>query len=837
VALPLSGAGVAPEGTAAFEVQPRSVSFGEQPVSAPSGPRQVVVTNSGDVPLTVSPVAVLGAPDFTISQAACPATLEPGVDCAATVVFTPVTAGERTAQLLFGGGAGPAVPLSGAGAEPENAAPEVSPRLLEFGEQLVGGVGPPLTVTVTNRANRPLQLRPGDATAATGSFRIDGAACTGTDVAPGAWCDVAVTFAPTVAGRHSGFLVLTAEGFPDAAVVLGGVGVDPRAPPVPDVIGKTLADARAELTRAGFVVGEVREVVHADIPAGSVSDQVPRARTPLAAGGTVDLVVSTGPEPVTVPDVARLTVAKAAQRLADDGLRVGASRSQVDPKIPEDEVIASEPAAGTKVDRGSAVDLIVSAGRKWPRVPDVVGLTHVQAEERLLGADLQEGTVTRRTDKSIPDGHVMASDPVAGTEVEPGTPVALVVSSGPPPVTVPPLVGVTQREAGARLQAAELATGDVTPRPDCSIPEGVVLASAPAAGADVKRGTAVDLTVSSGKPMSTVPAVVGRTEAEAEAALKNSGFTATVNGRADAKVQKGTVIATDPPAGSSASTCSPVTVTVSTGNPLIAVPQVVGLEHRAAESLILDSGFRVGGETRKPSCQVGAEVVISSSPEAGALREGGTPVDIVLSTGAPQALVPGVVGRPEAEARTLLQDAGFTVGQVAQAAHSTIPRGSVIASNPGAEATASTCTPVTLTVSTGPSKVRVPAVANMSEVDARRAVGAAGLEATVSRQSDPRVAEGMVISSVPAAGTEVDRGSTVNLTVSTGAITVPDLRGLTPEQATTKLTGLGLKVGTVEGGYDSDAEEGTVISSRPAAHTPVAAGSAVDLVVHSEAFG
>ena len=78
VAVPLSGTGAAPARNAAFDVQPRSVAFREQPVSSPSRPQQVVLTNSGDVPLDVSPVSVVGAPDFAVGEAACPATLEAG---------------------------------------------------------------------------------------------------------------------------------------------------------------------------------------------------------------------------------------------------------------------------------------------------------------------------------------------------------------------------------------------------------------------------------------------------------------------------------------------------------------------------------------------------------------------------------------------------------------------------------------------------------------------------------------------------------------------------------------------------------------------------------------
>ena len=356
LAVPLSGSGAAPATSAAFEVEPRALSFGKQPVSSPSEARDVVLTNSGNTPLDASPVTVQGAPDFTIGQGACPAILEPGEDCAATVVFTPVTTGPRTAQLLFGG-RGPAVPLSGSGAEPPSGAPDISPRALEFPDQLVGGVSAPLDVTVTNRAGRPLRLSPA---AATGAFRYDGARCSDGEIQPGASCEMSVTFAPTAGGRYSGALLLAAEGFPDVAVVLGGVGVDLRAPPVPDVIGMTLVDARAELTRAGFVTGRIEEVAHPDLPQGSVANQLPLRGFPLDQGGAVDLFVSTGPPMVPVPDVVGLDLAGATARLRAVDLRVGAVREEPNESVDVDVVFASEPVADALVRVDSAVDLTLA---------------------------------------------------------------------------------------------------------------------------------------------------------------------------------------------------------------------------------------------------------------------------------------------------------------------------------------------------------------------------------------------------------------------------------------------------------------------------------------------
>jgi beta-lactam-binding protein with PASTA domain len=499
VAVPLSGTGATPSRNAAFEVQPRSIAFGNQPVSVPGAPEQVVVTNSGDVPLDVSPVSVLGAPDFAVGEAACPATLEPGEDCAATVVLTPVTTGGRQAQLLFGPGNGPTVPLSGVGTAPDPAAPDISPRAVTFGEQLVGGVSPPRTVTVTNRADRPLRIRPTPVTAAAASFRSDTAACTASDVAPGASCAVSVTFAPNAAGAQSGIMLLTAEGFPDAAVVLTGVGLDIRTPLVPNVIGMTLTRAQNELAGDGFVTGTIQEVSHPDIPRGSVSDQVPRAGFALARGEAVDLFVSTGAPTVRVPNLVGLTRSEAAQRLADSDLRMGSASQRQDPSAEPGTVLESDPPGGSEVAAGDPVDLVLVAERCT--VPDVSGRSESAARGRLAEEDLNVGEVTDREESSAESGTVLETDPSAGTAVDCGGTVDLVVAIQT--CYVPDVIGLTSDTAAIELRGAGLTVGQLSEREDSSAESGIVLGAAPAPDTKVDCGRPVNLVVAAEPPCLT----------------------------------------------------------------------------------------------------------------------------------------------------------------------------------------------------------------------------------------------------------------------------------------------------------------------------------------------
>ena len=115
-----------------------------------------------------------------------------------------------------------------------------------------------------------------------------------------------------------------------------------------------------------------------------------------------------------------------------------------------------------------------------------------------------------------------------------------------------------------------------------------------------------------------------------------------------------------------------------------------------------------------------------------------------------------------------------------------------------------------------PPTVQVPDVTGMTEADARTALGTVGLTSTVAQANDPKVPQGQVISSDPAAGTDVDQGSAVTITVSLGpgTVAVPDVVGLAEADATALLTSLGLNPSSVQAPSDT-VPAGSVDLGRP----------------------
>jgi beta-lactam-binding protein with PASTA domain/Ca2+-binding RTX toxin-like protein len=280
----------------------------------------------------------------------------------------------------------------------------------------------------------------------------------------------------------------------------------PTTVPVPDVVGQPQGTASAILTAAGLTTGTVTQQAHATVPAGSVISQNPAATTAVPLGSAVALVVSTGPGTVAVPTVVGLTQGAATTAITNAGLVVGTVTQQAS-AVTAGNVISSTPVAGTQVAPGSAVNLVVSTGPATVAVPNVVGQTQGAATTAITNAGLVVGTVTQANHATVPAGSVISSNPVAGTQVAPGSAVNLLVSLGPAivQVAVPNVVGQTQGAATTAITNAGLVVGTVTQASHATVPAGSVISSTPVAGTLVAPGSAVNLVVSTGPAPNTLP--------------------------------------------------------------------------------------------------------------------------------------------------------------------------------------------------------------------------------------------------------------------------------------------------------------------------------------------
>jgi serine/threonine-protein kinase len=261
-------------------------------------------------------------------------------------------------------------------------------------------------------------------------------------------------------------------------------------------------------------------------------------------------------------------------------------------------------------------------------VPNVVTRPVAEAVQALRDAGLSPATEEVPNDQVAP-GVVFDQDPPAGTRVKRGATVRLKVSAGAPPVSVPAVVGTALDDARDVLSGAGLAV-DVRLQPSDTEPAGQVLAQEPAAGTAVPRGTTVTLTVSSGKPKVAVPDVAGKDATEAANILGQQGFRVRTQREPSDTVAEGTVIRTDPPAGSDADKGSTVTIVVSSGPADVEVPSVVGMTQADATAALEAAGFQVvvQNQTVVDAADVGR--VIDQSPNAGTRAPRGSTVTITV---------------------------------------------------------------------------------------------------------------------------------------------------------------------------------------------------------------
>ncbi|MFD5101616.1 Stk1 family PASTA domain-containing Ser/Thr kinase [Streptomyces albidochromogenes] len=226
---------------------------------------------------------------------------------------------------------------------------------------------------------------------------------------------------------------------------------------------------------------------------------------------------------------------------------------------------------------------------------------------------------------------------------------------------VPSLLGQTEKEAAKRLSAAGLDVKKVRREYSEAYDRGTVMNSDPASRARVRDNGSVTLVVSRGPETVKVPDVAGLPLAGAKAELKKAALAPGIVTRAfDDDVPQGSVVGTDPRAGTERHPDSAVAIVVSKGS-RIEVPDVTGESVEDATAELEDAGFAVkvaSGRITSPH-EAGA-VAKQSAAEGSALAEGDT-VTLTVSKGPRMVPVPDVVGESVDDAKQALRDAGFEV--------------------------------------------------------------------------------------------------------------------------------------------------------------------------------
>jgi eukaryotic-like serine/threonine-protein kinase len=269
---------------------------------------------------------------------------------------------------------------------------------------------------------------------------------------------------------------------------------------------------------------------------------------------------------VKVPSVAGQSEAAASAALRRAGL-VPVPALTPNASVVSGTVIAETPPAGSEVGKGTHVTIAVSTGPGSSALPNVVGLTSGQATSKLKTAGFKPSTETEPS-SSVSDGRVISTDPPAGTELQAGSQVTVVVSSGPAQTSVPDLVGQSKTAAEATLTNAKLVLGTVTQRETSEQSPSTVLEQSPAAGSSLAEGGTVDLLVAQAIKEIAVPNTVGAAKKAASSALERAGFKVSSASRPTTEQsQSGVVLEQSPSGGGKARKGSTVTITVGALTP------------------------------------------------------------------------------------------------------------------------------------------------------------------------------------------------------------------------------------------------------------------------------
>lgn len=281
------------------------------------------------------------------------------------------------------------------------------------------------------------------------------------------------------------------------------------------------------------------------------------------------------------------------------------------------------------------------------------------------------------------------------------------------------------------------------------------------------------LTRSSSNASITVPDVRNLTVKEASETLLALGFTPVPYAATKDGVGDDLVYSQDPPPSVLARSGDTITITYNPASTPVVVPLVRGLTVKEATGLLAPLGLQLAITEVRNDPSIPENQIITQDPNVDTQVRSGSAISVVVSGGLGQATVPNVQGQVSTAAQQLLQSAPYNfVVSITEELSTTIEKGRVVRTAPEIGAQAPAGSSIVLFVSSGGNKVAMPQVEGLTEADARAQLGTAGLNPEVKYQDVPTgdVNDGKVIAQGTNAGTLVDVGATVRLTVGRGII-------------------------------------------------------------------
>jgi serine/threonine-protein kinase len=400
--------------------------------------------------------------------------------------------------------------------------------------------------------------------------------------------------------------------------MMHAVAPPPRRSPMPDRLYTSIGEDEERRSKIGS--GIVMLVVIAGLVATALGYALFGRQLPDFAAN------------VSVSDYTNMTDAQAQQAVVNAGLTARFLKTSSD-TVPANHVIRQNPAAGTKVEKNSVVELIVSNGLPTFGLRDVRGYSVLDAK-RTLEDDKFKVKLAHRFDNAQKDA-VIDQQPKAGAQVRQGALITLVVSDGPQPIVIPNFVGMTvsQAQSLARRSGVDL---DTSQRASVgNVPSGTIASQDVDPGQKADKTTVVHGLVSLGSGDQTaggatgaavsVPDVTNADYASAISTLTGAGFRVAVRYSKQAAAN-GKIVDEDPRSGALPSG-STVTVTLSVPGE---VPDTEGMTLDGAKAALEANGYTIG-DVQYTTVEGAGGRVVRTQPEVGTVLNPGSSVTVVVN--------------------------------------------------------------------------------------------------------------------------------------------------------------------------------------------------------------
>ncbi|GHB24742.1 putative serine/threonine-protein kinase [Streptomyces viridiviolaceus] len=269
-----------------------------------------------------------------------------------------------------------------------------------------------------------------------------------------------------------------------------------------------------------------------------------------------------GNDTVAVPNFVGLTKEDAQQQATNTDLELAFTQKPCENQS-KGKICSQDQQPKTEVKKNSTVNLVVSTGAPKVTVPSVIGLSLEEAQSKLEGDDYQFKVKTEARESSEEPNTVLDQDPRLGEEIEKGSTITLTIAKAAEKATVPDVVNQTCDAAKAQMTANNLVGNCTEQETDDPNQAGKVISTTPQAGQQIDKGSQVQIVVGKAKQQKVkVPEVRGKTLAEAQQILQQSGFTnVQVAGANDGNA---TVVIMDPQPGTEVDNPAGTQITLTT---------------------------------------------------------------------------------------------------------------------------------------------------------------------------------------------------------------------------------------------------------------------------------